>query len=381
MRKILFLTGTRADFGKLKPLIRVIHDCGEFDYAIFVTGMHVLSRYGYTVDEVHKAGFRNIFSYMNHNDGEPMDGILASTIHGLSRYVRENRPDMLVVHGDRVETLAGAIVGALNNIHVVHVEGGEVSGTIDELIRHAVSKLSHIHFVANEEASTILQQMGENADSIFVIGSPDIDAMLSDTLPTLQEVKARYEIPFDQYAIVLYHPVTTELSALTEQTKEFVASLLESKQNFVVIYPNNDTGSERIFEAYEGLKGHSRFRIVPSLRFEYFLTLLKHAQFILGNSSAGIREAPVYAIPTVNVGSRQKNRYRAQSIINVTADRLEILSAMREATAMVRPPASLHFGTGDSAKRFLTTLRGDRLWAVSHQKQFNIIIPNKSEQK
>ncbi len=159
--KILFLTGTRADFGKLKPLIQSVDATDAFDVAVFITGMHTLSRYGYTLDEVYRVlpehrlrdGTRSVYVYHNQVLGEPMERVLASTIEGLSRYVTEFRPNLIVVHGDRVEALAGAIVGALRNILVAHIEGGEVSGTVDELIRHAVTKMSHIHFVANDEPS------------------------------------------------------------------------------------------------------------------------------------------------------------------------------------------------------------------------------------
>jgi UDP-N-acetylglucosamine 2-epimerase (hydrolysing) len=142
MRKIVFITGTRADFGKLKPLIRAVEQHGDFEYSIFATGMHLLYRYGMTVEEIHKAGFTNIFAYMNQIHGEPMEMVLANTITGLSRYLHEYEPDLLVVHGDRVEAMAGATVGALRNILVGHVEGGELSGTVDDLIRHSVTKLA-----------------------------------------------------------------------------------------------------------------------------------------------------------------------------------------------------------------------------------------------
>ena len=161
-RKILFLTGTRADFGKLKPLISRVRDCEDFQYEIFVTGMHMLSRYGHTYLEIPKSGFDRYFLHINQHDAvdQQMDMVLAHTVLGLGNYVREFTPDLLVIHGDRIEALAGAIVGGLNNILVAHVEGGEVSGTIDELIRHSVSKLSQLHFVANEEARQRLDADG-----------------------------------------------------------------------------------------------------------------------------------------------------------------------------------------------------------------------------
>src|SRR5260370_29572714 len=143
-----------------------------------------------------------------------MDLALAKTIRGSADYIREMGPDMIVVHGDRVEALAGAVVGALSNVLVAHIEGGEVSGTVDELIRHSVTKLSHLHFVANEEFAERLAQMGEREEIVFVIVSPDIDVMLSGRLPSLEEVRKHYEIPLDSYGILIYHPVTTELETL-----------------------------------------------------------------------------------------------------------------------------------------------------------------------
>src|SRR5215831_7001960 len=179
MKKIVFLTGTRADFGKMKSLIEVMRKNISFEVHIFATGMHMDNKYGYTVHEIEKCGYNNIYKYINHDNESMMDITLSRTVEGLANYVRMIIPDLIIVHGDRIEALAGAIVGALNNILVAHFEGGELSGTVDELIRHAVSKLSHTHFVANEEAKKRLIQMGELEESVFVIGSPDMDVMLS----------------------------------------------------------------------------------------------------------------------------------------------------------------------------------------------------------
>jgi UDP-N-acetylglucosamine 2-epimerase (hydrolysing) len=323
-----------------------------------------------TAEEVEKAGFSNIHTFMNQFPGEPMELVLANTINGLSRYVQEYRPDMIVVHGDRVETLAGAIVGSLRNVLVAHIEGGELSGTVDELIRHSVSKLAHLHFVANEGAAGRLRQLGERPESIHVIGSPDIDVMLSGSLPTIQETRRRYDIVFDEYGIVLFHPVTTELGAGRRAVDELVAALLASGLNYVVIYPNNDSGCEAIFERYAALEGEPRFKLLPSMRFEHFLTLLKHARFLIGNSSAGVREAPVFPVPSVNIGTRQQNRFCYDSILESGAGRASILTAIRQACAMRGVKPSRFFGDGRSAPRFLAALAQEKLWSTPKQKQF-----------
>ena len=373
MRKIVFITGTRADFGKLKPLIRAVEQHGDFEYSIFATGMHLLYRYGMTVEEIHKAGFTNIFAYMNQIHGEPMEMVLANTITGLSRYLHEYEPDLLVVHGDRVEAMAGATVGALRNILVGHVEGGELSGTVDDLIRHSVTKLAHLHFVANKEAESRLLQLGEQSESIHIIGSPDIDVMLSDDLPEIVKVKEYYEVPFEKYAMVLYHSVTTEIGKVAEHVRELVDALLESNRNFVVIYPNNDTGSEYIFNEYSRLKGRTNIRIYPSLRFEFFLSLLKHAEFIIGNSSAGIHEAPVFGVPTINIGSRQQDRFTHASIFQVEEQRLSILEAIGKAVDSGKFPSCKHFGSGRSAESFINVLEKKSLWETPKQKIFQTL--------
>lgn len=374
MKYILFITGTRADYGKLKPLMMSVEKSEEFQCHIFATGMHTLKKYGQTGEEIRKAGFKNLFTYINQDTSyrSSMEIILSNTIDGISRYVHEHPIDMVVVHGDRVEAMAGAIVGTLNNILVAHIEGGELSGTVDGVIRHAISKLSHIHFVSNEEAKNRLVQMGESFDTIFVIGSPDIDIMISDKLPTLNAVKKRYAIPFSEYGIFIYHPITTELVLLEKQIDIIVGALLLMDLNFIIIHPNNDMGTDIIYERIKRLGGLSGFKIYPSLRFEYFLTLLKNAKVIIGNSSAGIREAPVYGVPTINIGTRQEHRITLPSIINVEANTTKILNLLPHTRR--RFPPLYPFGDGKSAEKFMHIISNGSVWKTPCQKQFQDLL-------
>ncbi len=368
-RKVVFLTGTRADFGKLKPLMLALHQDNAFEVHIFVTGMHMLSKYGYTCLEVERAGFGNIYKYINQNSSDSMDHILSKTISGFSDFVKEIAPDFIIVHGDRVEALAGAIVGSLNNILTGHVEGGEVSGTIDELIRHAVTKLSHIHFVANDTAGARLTQLGESRETIHVIGSPDVDIMTSPSLPTIAEVQHYYDLAFSEYALLIFHPVTSEIEDLYRQIRVVVDDVLESELNYIVIFPNNDPGTDIILEEYNRLKDHPNFKIFPSMRFEYFLTLLKHSRVIVGNSSAAIREAPHFGVPAVNVGSRQHRRVNCNLVINVPAERGQIVRALGIAEKMPRESISI-FGDGNSALRFRDIVVSTEFWKHKTQKHF-----------
>ena len=368
-KKILFITGTRADFGKLKSLINACEVEDALDVYIFVTGMHILPKYGGTEHEVLKCNYKDVYTYINQRHNDSQDIVLANTIQGLGNYVSLKKPDMLIIHGDRVEALAGAIVGSLNNIIVAHIEGGEVSGTIDESIRHSISKLSHIHFVANEDAKIRLIQMGERSDNIYNIGSPDIDVMMSSSLPSLKYVKDYYNIQFDEFALFIYHPVTTCLHDLMRNIREVIDALLESERNYVMIYPNNDSGSDIIVEELEMQRDNPRIKMYPSIRFESFLVLLKNSKFIIGNSSSGIREAPIYAIPTINIGTRQNKRFDHDTIINVSDSKEEILNAIRQVKNIKFKPSN-HFGDGGSTGKFMNIIKSVKIWDTEIQKYF-----------
>ena len=307
-----------------------------------------------------------------------MDRTLAKTIEGFSQYVSHIKPDLIVVHGDRVEALAGSIVGSLNNILVSHIEGGEVSGTIDELIRHSVSKMSHIHLVANIEAMKRLIQLGEYEKSVFIIGSPDLDLMNEENLPDFNSAKSYYDIPFDSYAIAMFHPITTEYKKIKTYAKYFVDALIKSNQNYILIYPNNDLGSQEILDEIKRLEPLNKIKIFPSLRFEYFLRFLKESLFIIGNSSAGIREAPFFGVPTVDIGTRQNNRAKLDSIFNCSYEVDDILEATKKSLlynlkAKEINKADFYFGEGRSDKLFLELLNSTEFWQISHQKQFQEI--------
>lgn len=370
MRKILFITGTRADYGKIKSLLKEVEADPDFTLYVFVSGMHLVEKLGDSYDEVVKDGYKNIYIDFSQANSGIMSFDLGNVISNLTNYVRKIHPDMIVVHGDRIDAMAGAVVGALNNIIVGHIEGGELSGTIDESIRHAITKMSHIHFVSNESAKVRLMQMGEEEKRIFVTGSPDIDIMLSDKLPSVEEVKDRYEIGFDKYAICIYHPVTTEVHKLKENVSNLVDALIDSGRNYVVVFPNNDLGSDIIINEYDRFIGNEHFRVFPSLRFEYFLTLLKNADFMIGNSSAGIRETGVYAIPCIDLGTRQRGRYskKNRNIQHVEEDTGMILDAVLKVNDYRL--ACYQFGKGNSTEMFMKIIRDDKIWAMDIQKVF-----------
>lgn len=372
MKKILFITGTRADYGKIKSLLRKVEQSQDFEAYIYVSGMHLLKLLGDTYKEVLKDGWKNTYVAYGLSNTRIASYDLGNVICDFTGYVRKINPDMIVVHGDRIDALAGAAVGALNNILVAHIEGGEISGTVDESIRHAISKFAHIHLVSNDEAKRRLVQLGESEKNIHVIGSPDIDLMLSDNLPTVENAKSRYEIPFEKYGIVMYHPVTTEFKQINSNIKNMVDALIESKKQYIVIYPNNDLGYELILNEYKRFDADKNFRVFPSVRFEHFLTLLKNADFIIGNSSAGIREAAIYGIPAIDLGTRQKGRYEVGASPNIQHT-AEIKNEILDAIAKINEHRffSKQFGDGKSTERFYELLCNPATWKVELQKRFH----------
>lgn len=368
-KRIVFITGTRADYGKIKPLIKILNNNSKFEVFVFVCGMHLLKKFGGTYQEVLKDNYKNTYVAYGLSPTHNTSTNFGNTIIHLSGYVENIKPDMIIVHGDRIEALAGAVVGALHNILVGHIEGGEISGTIDESIRHAVSKFSHLHFVCNEHAKNRLKQLGEDEKQIYVIGSPDIDVMLSSNLPAIDDVKNHYNIPYDKYAILMYHPVTTEYDRLSINIKTVVDSVIASEKNYVVVYPNNDLGFEIILNEYQRFNNTDRFKIFPSLRFEYFLTLLKNTEFIIGNSSAGIREAGIYGIPAIDIGTRQSGRYNlktSKNIQHVDEKFKSILNAIYNADKY--KTTEFLFGQGNSSEQFFNIMKNIDLKNISIQK-------------
>ena len=373
-KKILFVTGTRADYGKIKSLILKLQKRSSFQVHVFVTGMHNLKKFGSTWEVLKDDKIKNIVRFRNQKNDDSMDLVLSKTIVGFKRVVSKIKPDLIVIHGDRIETLACAIVGSLNNHRTAHIEGGEVSGTVDEILRHSISKLAHIHFVTNKRAKKRLTQMGEFKDNIFIIGSPDVDIINSKKLlPSLKDVKKRYNISFENYGVGILHPVTTNIQNLKNETKIFLNSIKKSKKKFVLIYPNNDHGSKIILNEYKKIN-LKNIRILPSMRFEYYLILLKNSKVIIGNSSSGIMEAPYYGVPTINIGERQLNRSKLRTIKHCKFNEKKILSLIKTMFLKIkRNKTKSEFGKGQSFEIFDKILRSKKLWKINTQKQFQDI--------
>ena len=254
------------------------------------------------------------------------------------------------------------------------IEGGEITGTVDEMIRHSISKIANYHFVTNKIAKKRLIQMGEKKSSIFTIGSPDVDIILKKNLPSITNSKRRYNIKFKRYSIAILHPVTTDLKNQKKNSNIFIKSLIKSKKNYIVIYPNNDQGRDFILRDLNKIKNNQNFKIFNSIRFEYFLSFLKNSDFIIGNSSSGVVEAPYYGVPCINIGTRQKNRAKIKSVINCSFSEKKILKAIKQNYNKKFRKISF-FGSGKSNQKFINILiKNKSLWNDINQKYFKEII-------
>jgi UDP-N-acetylglucosamine 2-epimerase (hydrolysing) len=374
-RRIIGVTGTRADFGKMRDVYRSLQDHPDVDFSLVVTGMHLLRRYGYTLVEIERAGLRTLHHVPNQVEDEPMALVLANSIGSITRLLLAEAADMVVVHGDRVEALAGALAGSLTNTRVAHVEGGELSGTIDDSIRHSLTKHAHVHFVANDQARTRVLQLGEAEERVLVVGSPEADALAAAFRADLGPVQEHYGTPDPPYGVLVMHPVTTEPEHNRAHAEAVVDGVLASGGSWVVIDPNNDEGTHDVRGALERLDGRPGVVRLPSMRFAAYLTLMRHADVVVGNSSSGVREAPVLGTRSVDVGSRQSNRTSAASVTGVPPEAGAVAAAIAASRRAGRAEPERLFGHAGAAERIAAALVSPQVWALPLQKRFVDRVP------
>mgnify|MGYP001948740310 FL=1 len=332
----------------------------------------MLGRYGLTKLEVMRLRGVAVHEFLNQRPGDPQDVVLAKTVLGFSDFVTEHRPDLIIVHGDRVEALACALVASTNYVRSAHIEGGEVSGTIDEIFRHCNSKLCAHHFVSSPEAARRVMALGEPEEAIHVIGSPELDFHSGPSGVALDEVRRHYDLPMGDYGICTFHPVTSEAGTMGAQARALFGALEQSNRQFVVIAPNNDPGSEDIFAVLDALP-RSRFRVLPSMRFAHFSELMKNASCMVGNSSAGVREAPFLGIPSLDIGTRQTARGNAPSLFSAAADDADAIAQFLASQWGQRYDNHTGFGSGTAAEAFVDVLGQASFWNAPLQKRFHDI--------
>jgi UDP-hydrolysing UDP-N-acetyl-D-glucosamine 2-epimerase len=370
MRKVGVVVTARPSYARIKTALEAIEAHPELELQVVVAASALLERYGDAVDVIERDGFPIAARVYMVVEGENLVTSAKSTGLGLVELttVLDNlRPDLVVTVGDRYETLATAAAGAYMNIPVAHVQGGEVSGSIDERVRHAVTKLSDLHLVATERAREYVIRMGENPDSVFVTGGPDIDLAAAvaaspgldfDPFAEYGGVGERFGLE-DGYIVVAQHPVTTEYAEARDQITETLHAVHALGVPALWFWPNVDAGSDgtskgiRVFRERQRPERIHFFRNMPP---ESFLRLAVGSRAVVGNSSLGIRECSFLGIPTVDIGNRQAGRERGGNVVNVPYDREAIAEAVRSQIANGRYPGEHIYGDGRAGERIAEVL-------------------------
>lgn len=333
MRKIVYLTGSRADYGLFSQALRRIGEHPALDLALIVTAMHLAPEFGHTVQMVEQDGFpiaARVATLLAGDDGGTMARAIGLAILGLTQALESIRPDLLIVLGDRGEMLAGAIAAAHLNIAVGHVHGGEISGTIDESVRHAITKLAHFHFPSTEENAWRIVQMGEDPWRVHIVGAPGLDYLAFVEPMSREELEADLELDLSQPVLLMtQHPVTTEVEAAADQMRTTLDAIASVGVQTVITYPNADAGGRAMADVIEEYAPIPFLRLRPTLGQRRYVSLLRYAAAMVGNSSSGIIEAPFFGLPVVNIGSRQQGRQRAENVLDVPHDHEAIEQAIR----------------------------------------------------
>lgn len=378
MRKIAVVTGTRAEYGYLRPLMKAIEDDSELELISIVTGMHLLPEFGNT-SELVEMDFSHVVRIPMNLKGDRLKDMalyLASGITNFAEFFTQNPPDVLVVLGDRSEPLAAVLAALYLNIPIAHINGGDVTGTtIDESIRHAITKFSHIHFAHTERNAKRIKKMGEDENRIFAVGALTIDTIVHTKLIPKQEIFKKYQLdPTETTFLVVQHPITTLEDRGYSQLKELLSALDTLKKQAIILYPNCDAGSKKFIDLIEKQRGKPYLHIMKNLSHVEYLSFMKSIDVMIGNSSSGIIEAPSFKIPVVNVGTRQQGRERSDNIVDVEPDRNKILKAIDFALhdkgfLKKVKKCKNKFGDGAASKKIVKILKDIKIDKKLIQKQ------------
>lgn len=363
-RKILFVTGSRGEYGYIRPIIKLMEKSASMEADVLATNMHLLSEFGDTVNEfarddikVNQRIHMTLAGYTNATMVKSLGVFMLS----IADVLTNKAPDIILLAGDRGEQLVAAIAGAHMNIPVAHIQAGELSGNVDGLTRHAISHFAHLHFASNKDAEERLRRMGEEPFRIFTVGAPQLDEFISGKVASPASIAQRFSLDLKKpFVLVVQHPVTEQAASAGEQmvaTMEAVASLgLQA----VVIYPNSDAGSIAVQECIERHRTVN-IRVERSVSRDIYAGLLSTASVIIGNSSSGIIEAPTFALPAVNIGRRQEGRIQGRNVINVLEHESRAITAalkkalskgFRDSLKGIENP----YGDGQASKRISKVL-------------------------
>lgn len=365
----MFLTGSRGEWGYIRPILRLIKERNDVKSILVVTNMHLLSAYGSSYKEIEADGYK-----IDYKINMSLDGYnhfthaksLGICLTSLPDILETEKPDWMLLAGDRGEQFMGAIAGAYTYTPIAHIQAGECSGNIDGMARHAIGKLAHLHLAANEDAAKRLIKLGEEEFRVYNVGAPQIDEMIQGKIPTLEELNKLLSIDISGgYILAIMHPVTEEMYKAGKQAELFVKALNRFNIPKIVIFPNNDAGSNDVKTAIEEYREGDYF-MFANLKREYYLGLLKNCECIVGNSSSGLLEAPTYKIPTVNIGRRQNLRCRGINVIDTSFNLEEIVDGINKALSdkfrkCLKNGCKNPYGDGHSADKILSILLSTKL--------------------
>lgn len=370
MRKVCIVITARPSYARIKTALQAIKNHPDLQLQLVIGASALLERYGPVIDVIRADGFEPDATIYMVLEGENLVTSAKSTgigIMELATIFDNLRPDVVLSIADRYETIATAIAASYLNIPVAHVQGGEVTGSIDEKVRHAVTKLSNLHFVSTQQSAERVIKMGEDPATVFVTGCPSIDlaAEVAGASDGVFDPFASYGgvgriiNPRDGYIVVMQHPVTTEYADSMHQIRETLAAVADLNQPTFWFWPNVDAGSDRISKALRVFREQQPdlpIHFFKNMTPEDFLRLLQGAWCLIGNSSVGIRETSYLGVPVVNIGNRQIGRERGPNVRDVGYDRAEIRAAVEQQIAHGRYPTSAIYGDGSAGQRIADLL-------------------------
>ena len=365
-RHIAVMTGGRMTYGYSRPVMRAIERDPALRYSLIVTNQHLLPTFGSTVEEIEQDGLNitdRIYMSLDGYTPATMAKSLGIGLMGITDALVRLKPDLLLVVGDRGEHLMGAIAGAHMNIPVAHIQAGELSGNIDGMTRHAITRFAHLHFASNQDAADRLRKMGEQEFRIHLTGAPQLDELVKGEFAKPEEIAGRFQLNLKEpLLLVSQHPVTEEYHDVTGQIRETLEAIVDFKLPTVVVFPNNDAASERIRRVIEHYR-RPFVRIERNVPRRIYAGLMNVASVLVGNSSGGLIEAPCFKLPAVNIGNRQRDRFRGNNVIDVQYDRAAIRAAIQRALSpkfrehLRRTGDNPYLGDGRVSERIVRILK------------------------
>ena len=384
-KKICIVVFSRANYGSIKSLIKEIHNDKNLELIILAGGSAILNKFGSVSQIIKKDGYKvseEIFFIVEGETPETMVKSTAIAMMELSSFFKKKKPDLVLTVGDRYETMATVLSAAYMNIPVAHTMGGEISGTIDESIRHAVTKFAHIHFPATKKAAQNIIKMGENVKNVHKVGCPRID-LIKETLKTKIDLKKfqkkvfmsgvgeKFDMEKENFIVVMQHPVTTEYFKAGDQVYNTLKATSKIDLKKIFFWPNVDAGSEQIsltIRKWRESKKDKGFYFIKNLDTEYFYYLLSLSKCLVGNSSAGIRDAGFLGLPVVNIGSRQNGREHGSNVVHSSNNYKEIYKKILFSMNK-KSKKNFTYGDGNSAKKIVQILKKTK--NIDIQKKLN----------